>query len=160
LTMLRIVMIPFVLVFIDNTSPGRSFLASVIFAAAAITDSLDGYLARKRGEVSVLGKFLDPLADKLIVTAVMVMMVSLDRLPAWLVVVLLGRELAITGLRGIASSEGLVIAASETGRHKTALQLAGLIALLIHFKYDIVGLGLRIDFHLAGLWVIYLSLFF
>jgi hypothetical protein len=87
---------------------------------SAAGDALDGYLARSRGQVSVLGKFLDPLADKLIVTAVLVFMVALGRVPAWLVVVMIARDLAVNGLRSIASAEGLVIAASEGGKVKTA----------------------------------------
>jgi CDP-diacylglycerol--glycerol-3-phosphate 3-phosphatidyltransferase len=108
--------------------------------------------------VSVLGKFLDPVADKLMVTAVMVFMVALGRVPAWLVVVLIARDLAITALRSIASSEGIVIAASRGGKIKTALQLVGLIMLLVHFRYPLLGLGINIDFSTAGLFVLYLSL--
>src|SRR5678816_4707731 len=88
-----------------------------------------------RDRVSTLGKFLDPLADKLIVTAVLVFMVALARVPAWVVVVLIGRDLAVTGLRSIASAQGLVIAASDGGKIKTALQLVAIMMLLIHFRY-------------------------
>jgi CDP-diacylglycerol--glycerol-3-phosphate 3-phosphatidyltransferase len=160
LTMLRVVVIPFVLYFIDNRSQVRSFIAMVLYLAASITDFLDGYLARKRGQVSILGKFLDPLADKLIVMAALVVLVDVDRLPSWLVVVLLARELAITGLRSIASSEGLVIPAGQEGKYKTALQLVGILFLLVHFRYPLLGTHLWVDFHVVGLYTLYVSLGF
>src|SRR3954470_21550490 len=162
-TMGRVVLVPFVLLFIDTFSPLRSFIASILYLGAAVGDALDGYLARSRGEVSMLGKFLDPLADKLIVTAVLVFMVALGRAPAWLVVVLIARDLAITGLRSIASAEGLVIAASDGGKIKTALQLVAIGTLLIHFCYPMLGaetlLGrsVSVDYHNVGLTVLYLS---
>src|SRR5581483_8938458 len=96
-TMGRVALVPFVLLFIDNFSPLRSFVASLLYLLAAAGDALDGYLARSRGEISTLGKFLDPLADKLLVTAVLVYLVSLGRAPAWVVVVTIGRDLAVSG---------------------------------------------------------------
>jgi CDP-diacylglycerol--glycerol-3-phosphate 3-phosphatidyltransferase len=166
LTMGRIAAIPLVLYFIDNYSPVRSFIATIIYIGAALTDFLDGYLARKRKQISVLGKFLDPLADKLIVTAVLVYLTAMDRVPAWLVVALLARELAVTGLRSIATTEGLVISASDSGKQKTALQLIGTLFLLIHFKYPVWGLeGVRfrdeplvINYHAVGIITLYLAL--
>jgi CDP-diacylglycerol--glycerol-3-phosphate 3-phosphatidyltransferase len=157
-TMGRVLLVPVVLLFIDNFSPLRSFVAGVLYLVAAAGDGLDGYLARSRGDVTVLGKFLDPLADKLMVTAVLVFMVALGRVPAWLVVLLIARDLAITGLRSIASSQGLVIAASEGGKVKTALQLVAITLLLIHFRYPILGLGDSIDYHKVGMALLYLSL--
>ena len=138
----------------------------LIYVGAALTDSLDGYVARKYKQISVLGKFLDPLADKLIVTSVLVYLTAMDRVPAWLVVALLARELAVTGLRSIAVSEGLVISASDSGKQKTALQLIGTIFLLIHFKYPVWGLEhvrfreetLIINYHAVGIIVLYLAL--
>jgi CDP-diacylglycerol---glycerol-3-phosphate 3-phosphatidyltransferase len=157
-TMGRVLFVPVVLYFMDNYSPVRSLIAAILYLVASAGDGIDGYLARSRGQVSVLGKFLDPVADKLMVTAVMVYMVALGRVPAWLVVVLIARDLAITALRSIASSEGIVIAASRGGKIKTALQLVGLIMLLTHFRYPLLGLGINIDFNTAGLVVLYLSL--
>ena len=154
----RVLLIPGVLYFIDNFSPLRSFIASLLYLGAAAGDALDGYLARSRGQVSVLGKFLDPLADKLIVTAVLVFMVELGRVPAWVVIVMIARDLAVNGLRSIASAEGLVIAASEGGKVKTALQLASIMMLLIHFRYPVLGLDTSIDYHLTGIVVLYISL--
>ena len=157
-TMGRVVLVPFVLLFIDNFSPMRSFIASLLYLGAAAGDALDGYLARSRGEVSMLGKFLDPLADKLIVTAVLVFMVALGRVPAWIVVVLIARDLAINGLRSVASAQGLVIAASDGGKIKTALQLVAIMMLLIHFRYPVLGTNIQpIDYHRVGLVVLYLS---
>src|SRR3954471_7413991 len=166
LTYARIACIPFVLYFIDNYSPVRSFVAMLIYVGAALTDSLDGYVARKYKQISVLGKFLDPLADKLIVTSVLVYLTAMDRVPAWLTVALLAREFAVTGLRSIAVSEGLVISASDSGKQKTALQLIGTIFLLIHFKYPVWGLErvefrdepLLINYHAIGIATLYLAL--
>jgi CDP-diacylglycerol--glycerol-3-phosphate 3-phosphatidyltransferase len=157
-TMGRVLFVPVVLYFMDNYSPVRSLIAAILYLVASLGDMADGYLARSRDQVSVLGKFLDPVADKLMVTAVMVFMVALGRVPAWLVVVLIARDLAITGLRGIASSEGIIIAASRGGKIKTSLQLVGLIMLLVHFRYPLLGLGINVDFNTAGLVVLYLSL--
>jgi CDP-diacylglycerol--glycerol-3-phosphate 3-phosphatidyltransferase len=164
ITVGRVALVPFVLLLIDNYSPLRTFLASLLYIGAAAGDALDGYLARKRNQVSVLGKFLDPLADKLIVTAVLVTMVSLNRSPAWVVVVLIGRDLAINGLRSIASAQGLVIAASDGGKIKTALQLVAIMMLLIHFRYPmmgaevLVGRSVSVDYHTVGSVMLILSM--
>ena len=157
-TMGRVALVPFVLLFIDNFSPLRSFIASLLYLGAAAGDALDGYLARSRGQVSMLGKFLDPLADKLIVTAVLVFMVELGRVPAWVVVVLLARDFAINGLRSVASAQGLVIAASDGGKIKTALQLVAIMMLLIYFRYPALGTGIAVDYHRVGLKVLYISM--
>jgi CDP-diacylglycerol--glycerol-3-phosphate 3-phosphatidyltransferase len=154
----RVALIPGTLYFIDNYSPLRSFIAALLYLVSASTDALDGYLARSRGQVSVLGKFLDPLADKLLVTAVLVFMVGLGRVPAWIVVVMIARDLAVNGLRSVASAEGLVIAASDGGRIKTALQLVALMMLLVHFRYPILGLDESIDYHQVGMSILYVSL--
>ncbi len=184
LTMCRILVIPLVLIFVYYESRTNSIIAACLFGAASITDFFDGWLARRKGLITVLGKFLDPLADKLIVTSALVMLIPLGRIPAWVVVLLLARELAITGLRSIAISEGMVIAASQGGKWKTAFQFTGILALLIHYPYPIAvitpalhdlvagtwfhellagaGIPVRpwVDFHQVGLWLIYLSLFF
>jgi CDP-diacylglycerol--glycerol-3-phosphate 3-phosphatidyltransferase len=184
LTMFRILIIPVVLWFIYYESRINSFIAASLFSLASITDFFDGWLARRRNMITVLGKFLDPLADKLIVMSTLVMLVPLGRIPAWVVVLLLARELSITGLRGIASSEGLVIVASQGGKWKTAFQLTGILGLLIHYSYPIAlispaihnlvadswfhnllsswGIPVRpwVDFHTVGLWLIFMSLFF
>ena len=123
-----------------------------------VGDFLDGYLARSRGEVSMLGKFLDPLADKLIVNAVLVYMVALGRVPAWIVVVIIGRDLAVNGLRSIASAQGLVIAASDGGKIKTALQLVAIMMLLVYFRYPVLGTSIMLDYYVVGNWILFISM--
>ena len=161
LTMGRIAAIPLVLVLLDRGGPRDCYWAALLFAGAAITDFLDGYLARKRGLVSVLGKFLDPLADKLIVMATLVWLVPMGRIAPSVVVLLLAREISITGLRSIAASEGVVIAAGEGGKSKTALQMVGILMLMIGYPYRMNFLGLDIgivDLVHVGRWLIYISL--
>jgi len=158
ITMVRIAMIPLVLLWIDNASPKRSALACAIFLTAAVSDALDGYLARRLGLITVVGIFLDPLADKLIVLSTLVVLVATGRAPAWLVVLLMARELAVTGLRAIASQKGLVIAAGRGGKVKTALQLVGIGFLLIHFSYPILFFDFELNFHKVGIYLLYLSL--
>jgi CDP-diacylglycerol--glycerol-3-phosphate 3-phosphatidyltransferase len=163
LTFLRILMIPAVLFFLERGTPKDCFWAALVYSLAAITDMLDGWLARRQGLVSVLGKFLDPLADKLIVAAVLVWMVSMGRVPAWTVVVLLSREITITALRGVASSEGLIISAGPGGKLKTALQMVGLIYLILGYPYRL-DLGFYdfgvVDSVHVGRVLVYLSIVF
>ncbi len=163
LTFLRVLMIPIVLVLLERGSPKACYWAAIVYSLAAITDVLDGWLARRQGLVSVLGKFLDPLADKLIVAAVLVWLVSMGRIAAWTVVVLLMREITITALRGVASAEGLIISAGAGGKLKTALQMVGLIALIVGYPYEftlwIYDFG-TIDFVHVGRIMVYLSIVF
>ena len=163
LTMARVVAIPLILWLIRRGTPKDCVTAAIVYSLAAITDLLDGYLARKLRVVSVLGKFLDPLADKLLVMATLVWMVPMGRIPDWAVVLLIGREISITGLRSIASSEGVVIAAGESGKSKTALQMVGILCLIIGFPYHLslgfIDLGM-VDLVIVGRWLIYVSLFF
>jgi CDP-diacylglycerol--glycerol-3-phosphate 3-phosphatidyltransferase len=163
LTMGRIVMIPLCLYFLDQDTPKSGFWAAIVFTLAAITDVLDGYLARKLGVVSVLGKLLDPLADKLIVMACLVWMVQMARMPAWAVIVLLAREFSVTSLRSVAASEGVIISAGQEGKTKTALQMIGIIVLLsgypYHLSYAGIDLGV-VDLAKVGRILIYLSLVF
>jgi CDP-diacylglycerol---glycerol-3-phosphate 3-phosphatidyltransferase len=163
LTMGRIVMIPLCLWLLDRNTPRACFWAALVFTAAALTDVLDGYLARKLNVVSVLGKFLDPLADKLIVMASLIWMVPMGRVPTWVVVILLGREISVTGLRSIAASEGVVISAGQEGKTKTALQMIGIIALLLGYPYHLSYVGIDcgvVDVCNVGRALVYLSLVF
>ena len=121
LTMGRVVMIPVFIWLLDLNTPKDNLWAAIVFTLAALTDALDGYLARRLGVVSVLGKLLDPLADKLIVMAALVWMVPMGRVPAWVVVALLARDISVTGLRSVAASEGVVIAAGQEGKTKTEI---------------------------------------
>ena len=118
LTLFRVACIPVLVILLFFPNKLTSFLAALVFALASISDLLDGFLARRRQLVTTFGKFLDPLADKLIVSAALIMLIPLDRAPAWMVVVIVGRELAITGLRSMAVSEGKVISADELGKKK------------------------------------------
>jgi CDP-diacylglycerol---glycerol-3-phosphate 3-phosphatidyltransferase len=163
LTMARIAAIPFFVWLLDSPTPVRGFWACIVFTAAAITDVLDGYLARKLGVVSVLGKFLDPLADKLIVMAALVWLVPMGRIATWVVVLLLAREFIVTGLRSVAASEGVVISAGQDGKTKTALQMIGIVALLLGYPYHLSYLGIDlglVDMVHVGRVLVYLSLLF
>jgi len=135
ITMARIAAIPLLCLLLLSPERETGFWAAALFAAASVTDWLDGYLARRMGIVTVFGKFLDPIADKLIVMAALIMILPFGRVPAWMVLVILGREMIITGLRGIASTEGIVIPASNLGKFKTIFQLVAIIGLLLHYDY-------------------------
>jgi CDP-diacylglycerol--glycerol-3-phosphate 3-phosphatidyltransferase len=163
LTFGRILVIPIVLLLLDRGTPEDCLLAALVYSAAALTDLIDGWLARKLNIVSMLGKFLDPLADKLLVMAVLVYMVPMGRMPEWAVVLLLAREISVTGLRGIASNEGVVIAAGDDGKTKTALQMVGILCLLLGYPYHLtlgpIDLGV-VDLVVVGRILVYVSLFF
>jgi CDP-diacylglycerol--glycerol-3-phosphate 3-phosphatidyltransferase len=131
LTVLRIVAVPVIVVALLDETPNGDALAAAVFALAAITDGLDGYIARRRREVTTFGKLMDPLADKLLVVAALIALVSLDRLAAWVAMIIIARELAVTGLRSLAAERGVVIPASWLGKVKTALQVAAIVALII-----------------------------
>jgi CDP-diacylglycerol---glycerol-3-phosphate 3-phosphatidyltransferase len=130
LTVLRILMIPVIVVaLLDETAEG-DVIAAALFAIAALTDGLDGYIARRQRQETTFGKLMDPLADKLLVTAALVSLVSLDRLAAWVAMVIIAREFAVTGLRSVAAERGVVISASWQGKAKTGLQVAAIFGLI------------------------------
>lgn len=163
MTMGRIAVIPLVLWLIDRGTPRDGVYAALVYTGAMITDLLDGIVARRMGIVSVLGKFLDPLADKLLVTASLIWMVPMGRIPEWAVILLISREISVTGLRSIASSEGVVISAGDGGKSKTALQMIGILCLILGYPYRIhlgfFDLGV-IDLVVVGRALIYISLIF
>ncbi|HWW66909.1 MAG TPA: CDP-diacylglycerol--glycerol-3-phosphate 3-phosphatidyltransferase [Solirubrobacterales bacterium] len=130
LTLLRILAVPVVVVALLGETPNGDALAAAVFALAALTDGLDGYFARSRDAVTTFGKLMDPLADKLLIVAALVSLVSLHRLEAWVAMVIIAREIAVTGLRAIAAERGIVIAASWLGKVKTVLQIAAVFALI------------------------------
>ena len=130
LTVVRILLVP-VMVAALLEADGASLLAAAVFAIAASTDVLDGYLARSRRLVTTFGKVMDPVADKLLVSAALVALVDLDRLAAWAAAVIIVRELAVSGLRAVAGRRGIVIVASRLGRLKTASQIAAVLALIV-----------------------------
>lgn len=133
LTVLRVIMIPFFVVFMLTDLGGKygNYIALAIFAVASLTDLLDGKIARKRGLVTNFGKFMDPLADKLLVCSALICLVEMDRLAAWMIIVIIAREFIISGFRLIASDNGVVIAASYWGKFKTTFQMIMIILLIL-----------------------------
>lgn len=158
LTLARIAVLPVIVIVMRDEGRMAGVVAAAAFFLACLSDYFDGYLARKYSLSTTLGKFLDPLADKLLVAGILIMLVGMDREPAppsWLVVLVVGRELAVTGLRAIASGEGIVLPAEELGKYKMILQMFALHGLLLHFTYgpDL----LSVDFHLAGMYFLWMS---
>ena len=154
LTLFRIAAVPLIIVLLMYPNRITTFLAAIIFSAAAITDYLDGYLARTRGLESTLGKVMDPVADKLLVSSAFIMLTSLGWIPAWIVCIIIGRELAITGLRNIIAGKGEDVSASWLGKYKTGFQIAAVIPLLFHYPYFGVNL------HAIGTFFLYGALIF
>jgi CDP-diacylglycerol--glycerol-3-phosphate 3-phosphatidyltransferase len=154
LSLCRVFIIPILVVLLLFPGRGVRALAAALFVLASITDYLDGYLARKYKVVSSMGTFLDPMADKVLVMAVLVMLLPLKEgsVPAWMVVVILGREIIISGLRSAASARGVVIQAAELGKFKTILQIFALTGLLLHYRY------LFLDFHLGGMYFLWAAM--
>jgi len=152
ITLIRISVVPFL--FILLTEPGEfwSLILAILFAVASITDMLDGYLARKYNMITTMGKFLDPLADKLIVNTAMILMIPIGRIPAWIVAVTIIRDLIVDGIRSIASSEGLYIQASTLGKQKTIAQLFAVTALMVWYPF------LGINSYLVGMVLLYIGL--
>ena len=133
LTMLRILMIPVFMVFIElNSLPNHILWAFVVFVLASLTDMLDGKIARKYNLVTNFGKFMDPLADKLLVCSALICMIELRQLPAWMVIIIISREFIISGFRLVASDNGVVIAASYWGKFKTTFQMIGVVLLIFN----------------------------
>ncbi|MDD9944414.1 MAG: CDP-diacylglycerol--glycerol-3-phosphate 3-phosphatidyltransferase [Myxococcales bacterium] len=159
LTFGRVAAIPVVLWLMWQSTREGNFWATIVYSLAAITDFVDGFLARRMGLTSLLGKYLDPLADKLIVLAALIMMVELGHVPAWPVIVIAARELAITALRAVAMSEGVEISASRGGKDKTAVQMVALVALMLHDPYvlDFGFYSPLVDLNQVGLGLLYFS---
>jgi CDP-diacylglycerol--glycerol-3-phosphate 3-phosphatidyltransferase len=130
LTLLRILLVPVLVAALVQEGGGGDKLAAAVFVLASITDALDGWIARRQKSVSTFGKLMDPLADKLLIVAALVSLVSLDRLAAWVAMVIIARELAVTGLRAVAAERGVVISASWLGKAKTILQVGAVFALI------------------------------
>ncbi len=130
LTVLRIMLVPALVVALLGNTPGGDVLAAVVFALASLTDFIDGYLARARDSITTFGKLMDPLADKLLIVAALISLVSLNRLAAWVATVIITRELAVTVLRLGATQAGVVMAASNFGKLKTCLQIVAILALI------------------------------
>lgn len=155
ITGFRILLVPVLVALLQRPSRSASILAAFTFFLACWSDFFDGYLARRHGITTTVGKLLDPLADKLIVMAALVMLAAMDReprVPAWMVVLIVGRELAVTGLRAMAVGEGLVLAADELGKYKMILQMLALHGLLLHYPF------FGIDFFSGGMYFLWPSL--
>lgn len=131
LTLIRISLVPLVVVFLISSTWGSSLIAAAVFVTASLTDWLDGLIARRRHQETTLGKLLDPVADKLLVTAALLSLVQIGTVPAWIVLLIIGREFAVTGLRGIAASVGMLVPSSELAKHKTALQYVAVTLLIL-----------------------------
>lgn len=143
LTVLRVIMVPFFVFFMLTNvgGPANKWIALILFCVASLTDMLDGKIARKYNLVTNFGKFMDPLADKLLVCSAMICMIEMGKLPAWIVIVIIAREFIISGFRLVASDNGIVIAASYWGKFKTVFQMAMIIVLIADFGgvFDIIA---------------------
>jgi CDP-diacylglycerol--glycerol-3-phosphate 3-phosphatidyltransferase len=130
LTLLRILLVPVLVVALGTEATGGSEIAAAVFVLAAVTDGLDGYIARSRQSITTFGKVMDPVADKLLIAAALLTLVSLDRVAAWVAMIIIAREFAVSGLRIAAGQQGVVIPASALGKVKTIVQSAAVLALI------------------------------
>lgn len=135
ITLFRIAIVPFIVILLYFPNKFSCLVATIAFIIASLSDMLDGYIARNSNTVTSFGKFLDPLADKILIASVLVMLSFHQWIPAWLVIVIICREMMVTGLRAIASDEGIVIAADKYGKLKTILQMIALVPLLLHHEW-------------------------
>jgi CDP-diacylglycerol---glycerol-3-phosphate 3-phosphatidyltransferase len=147
ITLLRMLLVPFLLAFLIAPSQVNALMAALIFASAALTDWLDGHLARSTKQVTTLGKLLDPIADKILLAAGLIPLVGLGRVPAWMAAVMLIREFAVSGLREIAAAEQVIIHASPMAKAKTVLQIVAILLLILNYQtwplsFPTVGMGL------------------
>jgi CDP-diacylglycerol---glycerol-3-phosphate 3-phosphatidyltransferase len=154
-TLFRIATAPVLVWLLMYTGPAASWAAAGVFFVATVSDYFDGYLARSYDAVTTLGKFLDPMADKLVVMTALIMLTGMARtphVPAWMVVVLVSRETLVTGLRAVAAAEGLIVGAEELGKYKMSLQAIAIHGLLIHYTY------MHVDFYAAGMFVLWFAM--
>jgi CDP-diacylglycerol--glycerol-3-phosphate 3-phosphatidyltransferase len=154
LTLMRIALVPVLVWLLTYPAPGPSAIAAGVFFVATLSDFFDGYIARSYGSGTTLGKFLDPLADKLVISSALIMLAAIPRfprVPAWIVVVLVTREIAVTGLRAVAAAEGQVMAAEELGKYKMVLQSMAIQGLLINYVY------FHVDFFAAGMFILWIA---
>jgi len=154
LTMCRVAAIPGIILLMLSHNRLSSFTAEILFSAAAITDYFDGFFARSRGLTLEFGKLMDPLADKLLVSSAFIMIVSQGWIPGWIVCIIIGREIAITGLRNVMADNNEDVSASNLGKYKTGFQIAAIIPLLIHHPY------FGINFHGIGMFFLWGALIY
>ncbi|MEE9232603.1 MAG: CDP-diacylglycerol--glycerol-3-phosphate 3-phosphatidyltransferase [Nitrospirales bacterium] len=131
ITLLRILLIPVFVWLFSESNPDRALAAALVFASAAFTDFLDGYLARRRGQITNVGKLLDPVADKLLVASGLILLVQFQRVAVWLAIVMIAREMIVTGARAVAAKEGFIVPADSLGKYKVVGQIGGLLFLLL-----------------------------
>jgi CDP-diacylglycerol--glycerol-3-phosphate 3-phosphatidyltransferase len=153
ITFLRLSIVPFLFILLLEPGEFWSLILAILFVIASITDVFDGYFARKYNLITTMGKFLDPIADKLIINTAMILMIPIGRIPAWIVAITIIRDLIVDVIRSIASSEGNYIHASSLGKQKTLAQTIAVTALMIH--YSIFG----VDAHFVGTIILYIALF-
>ncbi|HEX2055371.1 MAG TPA: CDP-diacylglycerol--glycerol-3-phosphate 3-phosphatidyltransferase [Nitrospiraceae bacterium] len=153
LTLTRILLIPVFVVLFVTPTPSRSLAAAIVFLVAALTDLVDGYVARRCGQVTKLGRLLDPIADKLLVLSALIVLVQVDRVSALVAILIIAREVAVTGIRAIAATEGIIISAETTGKYKMALQVIAIVLLILEGTI----LSEYGNVHLAGIVTLYLS---
>jgi CDP-diacylglycerol---glycerol-3-phosphate 3-phosphatidyltransferase len=154
LTLYRILVIPIIVLLLVFPNRYCTFIAAIIFSSAAITDYLDGFYARRRGMVSNFGKFMDPVADKLLTCSAFIMLVSHGWVPGWIVCIIVSREIAVTGLRSVVSEKGGDVSASRLGKYKTGFQIAAVIPLILHYSY------FGVDLHTVGTVLLWGALIF
>lgn len=150
LSLSRIFSVPIFIILMLEPSPARALAAGIVFSLASATDWLDGYLARRWGQVTKIGKLLDPIADKILVASALIMLVDIARIPAWIAIVIIGREFAVTGLRSIAASDGIIIPAENVGKYKVGAQIAAVLTLILDYH---LGTGWLTDVGKVALWV-------
>ena len=165
ITLIRICSIPLLIWilstnYFSSTHGAKELLASAIFIAASMTDGIDGYLARKRGQITTMGILLDPMADKLLIAAAFVTLVQFNPslVPAWIAVIIIGREFLVSGLRSIAASEGFTIEASELGKFKMVVQIVSVVAVILDHRWKEVPVFSHYIFPIH--WIAYLSIWF
>jgi CDP-diacylglycerol--glycerol-3-phosphate 3-phosphatidyltransferase len=154
LTLFRIAAVPIIVILMMYPNRITTWIAALLFSAAAITDYLDGYFARRFGLVSNLGKVMDPVADKLLASSAFIMLTALGWVPAWVICIIIGREIAVTGLRNIIAESGEDVSASNLGKYKTGFQIAAAIPLLIHYPF------FGLDPHVVGMFFLWGALAF
>lgn len=152
LTVVRVLAIPLILILLFSPVLISKIITAFLFLLFAVTDFFDGYLARRRGIVTTLGKFLDPLADKLLIVTALIALISARGVPAWMVIIVVGREIAVTGLRGIAVSQGMVIGSSNSGKYKTVFEVVSIFFLILN------GKGSPLSFHQVGIGLLWVAI--
>ena len=154
LTLFRVAVIPLIIVLFSFPNRFLALVSALVFSAAAVTDYLDGFMARRQGKVTFIGKVMDPVADKLLNSSAFIMLAAHGWVPAWMVCVIVGRELAVTGLRSVSAGKGIDVSASRLGKLKTGFQVAAIIPLMIHYPF------LGLDPQAIGQVLLYLALAF